>query len=129
MQPHTHSVLIIEDDPDIRDALADILRDRGFSVVGAGNGREALTLLRGLAAPPSAILLDLMMPVLDGYGFLEEQRQDASLAGIPVAIVTAGRKVERSRIDEAIPIVPKPINVPLLFTVLDEMCTTREAHP
>ena len=99
----------------------DILEDRGFSVMSAANGREALTLLRSLKAPPAVILLDLMMPILDGYGFLEEHRKDPSLAAIPVAIITAGHGVDRSRIDEVTPIVPKPINVPRLFGILDDL--------
>jgi len=121
MKCPTRAVLIVDDDLDIREALTDILEDRGFSVMSAANGREALSLLRSLDAPPAVILLDLMMPILDGYGFLEEHRKDAALAVIPVAIITAGHGVDRSRIDEVTPIVPKPINVPRLFGVLDDL--------
>ncbi len=115
------AVLVVDDDLDIREALADILEDAGFSVMTAANGREALTLLRKLDTPPAVILLDLMMPILDGYGFLEEHRKDASLAAIPVAIITAGHGVDRSRIDQVTPILPKPINVPRLFGILDDL--------
>ena len=115
------AVLVVDDDLDIREALADILEDRGFEVMTAANGREALTLLRKLDTPPAVILLDLMMPIMDGYGFLEEHRKDASLASIPVAIITAGHGVDRSRLDEVAPIVPKPINVPRLFGMLDDL--------
>jgi CheY-like chemotaxis protein len=115
------AVLVVDDDVDIREALTDILEDRGFPVLSAANGRDALTLLRSLDAPPAVILLDLMMPIMDGYGFLEEHRKDASLAVIPVAIITAGHGVDRSRIDEVTPIVPKPINVPRLFGLLDDL--------
>jgi CheY-like chemotaxis protein len=122
MNPLDHAVLLVDDDLDIREALTDILEDRGFHVSGAGNGREALTVLRSLDTPPSVILLDLMMPIMDGYGFLEEHRKDASLAAIPVAIITAGHGVDRSRIDEVTPIVPKPINVERLLRLLHDLC-------
>jgi len=115
-------VLVVDDDLDIREALSDILDDRGFHVESAANGREALTLLRSLKAAPSVILLDLMMPVMDGYGFLEERRKDRSLAVIPVAIITAGHGVDRSRIDEVTPILAKPIDVKRLFRLLDDLC-------
>jgi CheY-like chemotaxis protein len=121
MKCPTRAVLVVDDDLDIREALTDILEDRGFPVLSAANGREALTLLRSLDAPPAVILLDLMMPILDGYGFLEEHRKDASLAVIPVAIITAGHGVDRSRIDDVTPILPKPINVPRLFGILDDL--------
>ena len=121
MKCPTRAVLVVDDDLDIREALTDILEDRGFSVMSAANGREALALLRSLDAPPTVILLDLMMPIMDGYGFLEEHRKDASLAVIPVAIITAGHGVDRSRIDDVTPIVPKPINVPRLFSILDDL--------
>jgi CheY-like chemotaxis protein len=124
MKRPKRAVLVVDDDLDIREALTDILEDGGFSVLNAANGREALTLLRSLDVPPAVILLDLMMPILDGYGFLEEHRKDASLAVIPVAIITAGNGVDRSRIDEVTPIVPKPINVPRLFGILDDLSTS-----
>jgi CheY-like chemotaxis protein len=129
MTSRDRPVLLVEDDADIREGLTDLLRDRGFAVVAAGDGREALALLRGLDMPPSAILLDLMMPIMDGYSFLEERRKDPSLADIPVAIITAGRGVDPRRLAEAIPIVPKPINVPSLFTLLDSLCGARPVAP
>jgi CheY-like chemotaxis protein len=127
MNPPDHAVLVVDDDLDIREALSEILADHGFQVSCAANGREALTLLRGTSDPPSVILLDLMMPILDGYGFLEEHRKDASLAVIPVAIITAGHGVDRARIGEVTPIVSKPINMPRLFSVLDDLCALRPA--
>jgi CheY-like chemotaxis protein len=115
-------IVLVDDDLDIREALTDVLEDRGFQVRTAPNGREALALLRSLSPPPSAILLDLMMPIMDGYGFLEEYRKDPSLAAIPVAIITAGHGVDRTRINLVTPILPKPINVPKLCRTLDDLC-------
>ena len=78
--------------------LAETLEDRGFEVITAANGLEAIDLVRSMAAPPSIILLDLMMPVMDGYGFLEERKKDAALASIPVAIITAGHGMDTSQL-------------------------------
>ena len=111
-------ILVVDDDIDIRETLADTLKDRGFDVILAANGLEALKLVRRMTTPPSVILLDLMMPVMDGYGFLEERRKDPALACIPVAIVTAGHGVDRNRLGNGSPILPKPFNVPQLLRVL-----------
>ena len=86
------SVLIVDDDPDIRDVLADTLESKGFDVVTAANGADALTVLCDTGVRPSVILLDLMMPVMDGYGFLERWRRDPALASIPIAIDEAIEK-------------------------------------
>src|SRR5215470_15975851 len=114
-------ILVIDDDLDLRETLADTLQDRGFEVITAANGLEALKLVRSMASPPSVILLDLMMPVMDGYGFLEERRKDPVLASIPLAIVTAGHGVDRNRLGNGAPIVRKPFDVPQLLGVLHQL--------
>ena len=83
------SVMVVDDDADIREALSEILRDLGYRVVAAENGRHALDSLQNMSERPCLILLDLMMPVLDGSGFREAQRADAALAPIPVVVITA----------------------------------------
>jgi CheY-like chemotaxis protein len=114
-------ILIVDDDVDILDALTDTLRDRGFEVLTARNGFEALALLRTIEVTPAVILLDLMMPVMDGYTFLEERRKTPRLAAIPVTILTAGHGVDSSRLRESPPIVPKPIRVPKLLDLLQQL--------
>ena len=114
-------ILIVDDDLDIREALAEVLADRGFSSIAASNGAEALKLLRTLNEPPSIILLDIMMPVMDGYRFLEEKRTDPLLSTIPVAIITAGHGVDRDRIGETLPIVSKPIKLPQLMAAIENV--------
>lgn len=111
-------VLIVDDDPDIREILAEALENLGFEVVTAAHGRDALTMLACMAVLPSVILLDLMMPVMDGYGFLEERTRDTKLGSIPLAVITAGHGVDRARIGPATPIVPKPFEMPALERVL-----------
>ena len=92
--------------------------------------REALTLLRSLDAPPAAILLDLMMPVMDGYGFLEEHRKIPSLAVIPVAIITAGHGVDRSRIDEGHTDRSKTHQCSVgFFSILDDLSASLRSVP
>jgi CheY-like chemotaxis protein len=115
------SVLIVDDDVDIREILAETLSGEGFDVATAANGLEGLSVLRHLAALPSVILLDLMMPVMDGYEFLEERRLDPALASIPIAIVTAGHGVDRARLEDNVPIIAKPFDVPQLVGVLHSL--------
>jgi CheY-like chemotaxis protein len=120
-------VLIVDDDLDIRETLAEVLEEHGFEVITATNGSEALKLVRSMAAPPSVILLDLMMPVMDGYRFLEERRKDPAVASIPVAIITAGHGVDRSRLGKGALIIPKPIDLPQLVRVLHGLGGAAEA--
>lgn len=82
-------VLIVEDDTDLRDALSQILEDEGYGVWSAEHGRDALERLRD-GKKPCLILLDLTMPVMNGWQFREEQRQDPLLASIPVVVISAG---------------------------------------
>jgi CheY-like chemotaxis protein len=81
-------VLVVEDDHLIREAIAEALDEEGFEVVEAANGREALEKLH---AQPGAslVLLDLMMPVMDGWRFREAQLRDPELANIPVVVLSA----------------------------------------
>jgi CheY-like chemotaxis protein len=85
-------VLVVEDDAAIRETLIEILQDEGYEAIGAGNGREALDKLSGpAAATPCVIFLDLMMPVMDGATFRQEQLRNPGLAGIPVVVISAYR--------------------------------------
>jgi CheY-like chemotaxis protein len=83
-------VLVVEDDDDIRDSLIDFLEDHGYTATGAVDGSDALARLR--AEPrPAIVILDLMMPNMDGRAFLEEHQRDPALARIPVVVVSAYR--------------------------------------
>jgi CheY-like chemotaxis protein len=82
------SLLVVEDDDMIREALTELLRDEGALVTPAANGREALQELRSGRAP-DLILLDLMMPVMDGWEFRVDQRADPTLAAIPIIAMSA----------------------------------------
>lgn len=82
-------VLIVEDDTDLRDALSQILEDEGYRVGSAEHGLDALERLRD-GTKPCLILLDLTMPVMNGWQFRAEQRQDPDIASIPVVVISAG---------------------------------------
>jgi two-component system, chemotaxis family, chemotaxis protein CheY len=112
------TVVVVDDDVDIREILADMLVYEGFDVATAANGLEALKLLQTAALEPSLILLDLMMPVMDGYGFLEQRSSDPRLASIPIAIITAGHGVDSDRLGDGVPIVPKPFDVGRLLGII-----------
>jgi CheY-like chemotaxis protein len=83
-------ILIVEDDSDLREALAQVLRDEGYEVLGASHGQEALESLRG-GRRPCLILLDLTMPVMNGWQFRDIQRHDPALSEIPVIVLSAGQ--------------------------------------
>ena len=80
-------VLVVEDDPASRDLLKRVLTERGWAVCAAVDGQEAIELLQDLT--PCAVILDLMMPRMDGFGFLDYMRAEARFAEIPVIVVTA----------------------------------------
>src|SRR5262245_2933900 len=88
------TIMLVEDDFDVRDALIPALEYDGHHVVGAANGREALEQLRAMPAP-SLILLDLMMPEMNGTEFRAAQLRDPTLASIPVVIVSADVAAEQ----------------------------------
>ena len=88
-------VLVVDDDYAVLDAIKDVLEDEGYEVTLAANGLEALKELRR-AGPPCVILLDLMMPVMNGWEFRREQLQDEMLANIPTILVTAHNRADEN---------------------------------
>ena len=81
-------VLVVDDDPLIRDTMCEILEESGYGVATAAHGAEALHALRS-EPTPDAIILDLMMPVMDGWQFLDAKAQDRAISSVPVLIHTA----------------------------------------
>lgn len=82
-------ILVVEDAEDISSMMVELLADEGFDVESAPTGRQALAHLRSAPTVPGLILLDLMMPDMDGYEFRAEQKKDPKLAAIPVLLMTA----------------------------------------
>ena len=119
----SHTVLVVEDDLDIRQALIEILEDHGFQAVGARDGSEALAFLLRAAELPCVILLDLMMPVMDGASFREAQRHDPRLASIPVVVLSAYQDADHHAHGlDAVSILRKPPGVRELVSVLRTHC-------
>ncbi|WP_224247444.1 response regulator [Hyalangium gracile] len=87
----SHRVLVVEDDLEIRESVMEILEEHGYEPVGAENGLEALDRLREPGPPPCLIMLDLMLPRMDGKEFRQEQLRHPELAHIPVVVVSAFR--------------------------------------
>jgi CheY-like chemotaxis protein len=113
-------VLVVEDDEEIRDVLVELLDDHGYAALGAVHGRDALEKLAALETPPRLILLDLMMPVMDGKTFRLEQLQDPMLRAIPVVVISAFRNVDAS-LGELQPAghLKKPLDVPQLLALVE----------
>jgi two-component system response regulator MprA len=120
-------VLIAEDNPDLRAVLTDALTDAGYEVDEVGNGEEAL--VRAEAWLPDAILLDLMMPTMDGAEFLRARRERPFLARVPVMVLTA-HPFHHRMIDGlgATVVVRKPYNLDDLLDAVETMCAGEDGR-
>src|SRR5262245_31809718 len=115
-------VLIVEDDASVREALATFLECEGYRVVEAADGVEALDRLRA-TSDVGLILLDLMMPVMDGWEFRDAQAKDPALASIPVVIITADTQAaRRATAVGAAGCLLKPVEFPELLGLVDRFC-------
>jgi CheY-like chemotaxis protein len=119
---NTHTILVVDDDVDIRASLCDFLEDEGYTIATAANGRDALDYLRGNPAP-SVVLLDLMMPIMDGYEFRTEQKRDPAIAAIPVVVMTARGTVGSSDLDVE-QVLQKSLKLPKLLDALQRAART-----
>ncbi|HEY3886551.1 MAG TPA: response regulator [Vicinamibacterales bacterium] len=120
MTPEGPSVMIVEDDRDTREMLARFLALEGFSVRQAENGAQALDALNTGGA--CVILLDLMMPVMNGWQFRAAQSSDPRLSGIPVVVVTAAGAAEKLPGIAANAWIPKPVDFDRLLSVITPFC-------
>lgn len=112
-------VLIVDDDDDLRETLAETLAAEGYSSVPASNGSEALRILTD-GIGPCVLLLDLMMPVMNGWELLDIIKKMPALASIPVVAITAGR--------QSAPLADRTLHKPLetdeLLAVLSSVCSS-----
>ena len=116
-------ILLVEDDFAIRETVADLLTGEGFEVTCAANGREALRQLGEAASQPGVILLDLMMPVMDGWQFRAAQRSDPRYATIPVVVVSADAGAEVAAAGLAPDaFLAKPFELERLLAVVGRYC-------
>ena len=111
-------VLIVEDEPDALEALGDLLESHGYSVIGARNGAEALQLL-GRSPLPRLIVLDLLMPTMDGWEFRLRQKKDPRIADIPVVVVSASSAAKPIDADT---VLRKPVDIDRLLQTVARHC-------
>lgn len=125
----TKTILIVDDDNSIRNHLARLLTRAGYRIVQSGNGFVALDLLERSAEPPALILLDLRMPIMDGWKFRERQRENPRLAQIPVVVITSTKMTEADMAPiQAAAYLKKPIEAALLIkTIREHLATDTEA--
>jgi CheY-like chemotaxis protein len=123
VSPHSASVLLVEDDRDIREAVSAVLEAEGYVVLTAENGCEALKVLE--RGRPCVVLLDLMMPVMDGWGFMNEVKKTRGLDDLPVVVVSAYSELKAEGVRR---VLKKPLDVnQLLLAVADYCCCPPKA--
>ena len=118
--PKRYLVAIIEDDSEFRNMLRELLEEEQYRVVALSNGAEALETLRGESIP-DIILLDVSMPVMDGFDFLRFRNDDPQLAQVPVVLVTNAKPHERPTIGVN-DVVRKPIDIDEILFVISRYC-------
>lgn len=118
-------LLIVDDELAIVEALQDILSVEGYDVVTAFNGAEGLQ--RMTAAKPDLVLLDLMMPVMDGREMLRRMREDATLRDVPVVVMSAGRISDEERRSSA-RFLAKPFELDLLLETISALLDSGQAR-
>jgi DNA-binding response OmpR family regulator len=113
-------VLVVDDDPSIQGFLAEALADEGYGVRTAANGREALAILQGWR--PDLILLDLMMPEMDGWAFRGEQRAMADVSDVPVIVLSAARDLAAKTGDlKPAQVFSKPFDLEALLGTIERL--------
>jgi CheY-like chemotaxis protein len=121
MDTPTHCpVLVVEDDEGLREMMAQMLTLEGFQTATVANGQEALEYLHE-SATPEVILLDLMMPVMDGWEFRRHQQADPALAGVPVIVLSALDQARAASVDAAA-FLKKPLDFDRLLDLVRQYC-------
>jgi CheY-like chemotaxis protein len=113
-------VLLVEDDHDIRVSVRQTLEDHGYQVYTAANGQQAIELLRKLKIQPQLVVLDLLMPVMDGWQFVELLRSTQALAALPVVVQTAYPDMPPPQGIDGV--LAKPVDLDVLVDLADRYC-------
>ena len=121
------TILVVEDEPDIASFLEMALEFEGYQVKTARSGQEALSKVR--QQPPDVVLLDLMLPGVDGWQFLRETRVDPETSTIHIIVVTAAYDAAKSPELDGLVIVAKPVDVDLLLLLLEDALSSPVAIP
>ena len=115
------SILIIEDEVEIRENLKMFFELEGFQVFSADNGKEALKVLHAIPKP-SLILLDLLMPIMTGHEFLKEKTHEDGLADIPVCVISG--VADDPKLDGAVGFIKKPFELDRVLNKVNSLCTS-----
>ena len=116
---HKGTILVVDDDRGAMEALSDILEYEGYHVQRAQNGLQALEYLQSTRPCPNLIVLDLLMPVMDGWEFRMRQKQNPDLAKIPVLVVTA---IGATAGIDAVSVLRKPVDIDALLRTVARYC-------
>jgi CheY-like chemotaxis protein len=119
MRARMKTVLVVEDTDDLREMFTCVLEAEGYEVLGAPNGKEALDVLGSLPRPPNLVLLDLMMPVMDGPTFIANLENSQRLGQFPVVVISAA---SNHRVLGAERQVRKPIEPAALVRLVRDFC-------
>jgi CheY-like chemotaxis protein len=120
------SVLVVDDDADIRETILTVLERHGFPASSAADGAEALQRLRG-GESPKLILLDLMMPRMNGEEFRAAQLAEPTLAAIPVVVLSGARGVDELARRIGVEVLPKPFELSTLLSTVRRYCLAAKA--
>lgn len=116
-------VMVVEDDLDVRESIEEVLQDNAYQPVGAANGQEAIDQLRAGTPRPCVILLDVMMPIMDGWQFRALQREDPALSSIPVVVLTAHANIQEVATGmHAAACLKKPVQLKTLLATVERFC-------
>ena len=127
-EPRRPLVLVVDDDDAIREALCELLEDAGFATVGARHGLEALRVLTASPTAPTFILLDLMMPVMDGWAFCRSRWRSQTLRQIPVILISAVDLSETNHPTGIDAFLRKPIDPEGFAALAARMAGRRRSH-
>lgn len=115
-----HCVLIVEDNLDLQFLYRRAMKIEGYDVQITSNGQEALNYLKTAPELPKVIVLDLMMPVMDGFEFLDAKKSNTLIRDIPVVVCSASK--ERNKVPANIEFISKPVELETLLNVIEKYC-------
>ena len=125
----TKTVMIVDDDRDVREAITEVLADASYLPMSARDGQDALDKLGSAADLPCVILLDVMMPGMDGWGFRHVQSADPRLGAIPVVVLTAHANAAQTATRmHAAGSLKKPVELEALLAIVERFCPTAGTH-
>lgn len=119
------TILVVDDDPRVRESLSELLDEKGYSVLQAENGRKALEVLKEVPRTPCMVVLDLAMPVLDGHEFLKRRAEDPVLRDIPVVVVS-GNSRPPTPLKDIEAYLEKPVQADRLLEIIRKTCDQRD---